>query len=52
MKVYIVIERNSGNIEAVYHEEESAMYHCLRFEGSDLYDMEYEEHYVRAYCDA
>lgn len=47
MKIYIVIERNSRDIEAVYMSKADAESHAEEFFDSDMYDMTVEEHVIQ-----
>lgn len=47
VKIYIVIERNSGDIEAVYMSKADAESHAEEFFNSDMYDMTVVEHVIQ-----
>ncbi len=47
MKVWIVVERNSGDIEEVYMNKVDAEAHAVEFYDSDMYRMTVEEHVIQ-----
>lgn len=47
MKVYLVIDRVSHDVDGVYLKEEDAQAHVAGFLNSEFYEMEVEEHRVK-----
>lgn len=47
MKIYIVVERNSGDIEAAYMNKIDADAHAEEFYDSEMYDMSVEEYLIQ-----